>query len=191
MVCRRCSAVDFGIRPSLSVDVEISLSSDLFSQMRCVLLTQRMHAAQRRYRGDTSAPGFLSHRDVLEFATTAGAADVGPGDQIGSLTPGKQAGIVVIRAEDINNLPLNNAVGTVVQGTDTRNVDTVFVAGRVRKWCGELVGVDIGRIRRLAYESRDYLASRAGFTIDPVTPPTRREIQDPYLREYFASRERR
>jgi 5-methylthioadenosine/S-adenosylhomocysteine deaminase len=183
-------AIDFGIRPSLSVDVEISLSSDLFSQMRCVLLTQRMLAAQRRYRGDAAAPRFISHRDVLEYATVAGAADVGLGDQIGSLTPGKQADIVVIRAEDINNLPLNNAVGTVVQGTDTRNVDTVFVGGQVRKWCGELVGVDINRVRRLAYESRDYLGGRAGFTVDPVTPPTRREIQDPYLRDYFASRER-
>jgi cytosine/adenosine deaminase-related metal-dependent hydrolase len=183
-------ALDFGIRPSLSVDVEITLSTDLFSQMRCVLLTQRMHAAQRRYHGDSAAPAFISHRDVLGFATAVGATDVGLGDQIGSLTPGKQADIVVIRAEDFNNLPLNNAIGTVVQGTDTRNVDTVFIAGRVRKWCGELVGVDIGRVRRLAYESRDYLAALAGFTVDPVNAPSRREIQDPYLRDYFASRER-
>ena len=158
--------------------------------MRCVLLTQRMHATQRRYRGDASAPSFISHRDVLEFATVAGAAGVGLGDQIGTLTPGKQADIVAIRAEDINNLPLNNAIGTVVQGADARNVDTVLVGGQVRKWCGQLVGVDINRVRRLAYESRDYLAARAGFTVDPVVPPSRREIQDPYLREYFASRER-
>lgn len=54
----------------------------------------------------------------------------------------------------------------------------------------ELVGVDIGRVRRLAYELRDYLAARAGFSVDPVTAPARREIQDPYLRGYFASRER-
>lgn len=99
-----------------------------------------MHATQRRYRGDTSAPRFISHRDVLEFATVAGAADVGLGGQIGSLTPGKQAYIVAIRAEDINNLPLNNAVGTVVRGTDTRNVDTVFVGGQVRKWCASWSG---------------------------------------------------
>jgi cytosine/adenosine deaminase-related metal-dependent hydrolase len=183
-------ALDFGVRPSLSVDVEISLSSDLFAQMRCVLLTQRMHATQRRYRGDASAPGFISHRDVLEFATVQGAADVGLGDQIGTLTPGKQADIVAIRAEDVNNLPLNNAIGTVVQGADTKNVDTVLIGGQIRKWCGELVGVDLRRVRALAYESRDYLAARAGFTVNPVVAPSRREIQDPYLREYFASRER-
>jgi cytosine/adenosine deaminase-related metal-dependent hydrolase len=183
-------ALDSGVRPSLSVDVEISLSSDMFAQMRCVLLTQRMQATQRRYRGDVSAPAFISHRDVLEFATVQGAADVGLGDQIGTLTPGKQADVVAIRAEDINNLPLNNAIGTVVQGADTGNVDTVFIGGRIRKWCGELVGVDVSRVRALAYESRDYLAARAGFTVNPVAPPGRREIQDPYLREYFASRER-
>jgi cytosine/adenosine deaminase-related metal-dependent hydrolase len=183
-------ALDSGVRPSLSVDVEISLSSDLFAQMRCVLLTQRMHATQRRYRGEESAPAFISHRDVLEFATIQGAADVGLGDQIGTLTPGKQADVVAIRAEDVNNLPLNNAIGTVVQGADTKNVDTVFIGGRIRKWRGELVGVDMNRLRALAYESRDYLAARAGFTVNPVVAPARREIQDPYLREYFASRER-
>jgi cytosine/adenosine deaminase-related metal-dependent hydrolase len=181
-------ALDSGIRPSLSVDVEISLSSDMFTQMRCVLLTQRMQATKRRYRGDAAAPPFITNRDVLDFATAQGAADVGLGGVIGSLTPGQQADIVAIRAEDINNLPLNNAIGTIVQGTDTKNVDTVLVAGRPRKWAGELVGVDLSRLRRLATESRDYLAARAGFTVNPVEPPGRREIQDPYLREYFASR---
>ena len=127
---------------------------------------------------------------MLEFATVQGAADVGLGDQIGTLTPGKQADLVAIRAEDINNLPLNNAIGTVVQGAGSGNVDTVFIGGRIRKWCGELLGVDVSRVRALAYESRDYLAARAGFTVDPVAAPRRRQIQDPYLREYFASRER-
>jgi cytosine/adenosine deaminase-related metal-dependent hydrolase len=182
-------ALDSGVRPSLSVDVEISLSSDMFTQMRCVLATQRMHATQRRYRGDTSAPAFITNRDVLDFATAQGAADVGLGDQIGTLTPGKQADIVAIRAEEINNLPLNNAIGTIVQGTDTRNVDTVFIGGKLRKWRGELIGADINRVRRLAYESRDYLTARAGFAVNPVEPAPRREIQDAYLREYFASRE--
>jgi 5-methylthioadenosine/S-adenosylhomocysteine deaminase len=182
-------ALDCGVRPSLSVDVEISLSSDMFTQMRCILATQRMHATQRRYRGDSGAPAFITNRDALDFATAQGAADVGLGDQIGTLTPGKQADIVAIRAEEINNLPLNNAIGTIVQGTDTRNVDTVFIGGKLRKWRGELIGADISRVRRLAYESRDYLAARTGFAVNPVEPAPRREIQDAYLREYFASRE--
>ncbi|HVQ91179.1 MAG TPA: amidohydrolase family protein [Mycobacteriales bacterium] len=181
-------ALDFGIRPSLSVDVEISLSNDMFTQMRCVLLTQRMQATQRRYRHDPTAPEFICTADVLEFATARGADAVGLGAVTGTLTPGKQADIVAIRAEDVNNLPLNNAVATIVQGADTRNIDTVIVGGSIRKWAGELVGLDLVRLRTLAYESRDYLAARAGFAITPTQPVPRLQIQDPYLRDYFASR---
>jgi 5-methylthioadenosine/S-adenosylhomocysteine deaminase len=182
------TALDFGIRPGLSIDVEISLSSDMFTQMRTVLLTQRMQSTGRRYRGEP-APPMIGHRDVLEFATLRGAAGAGLSDSIGSLSPGKQADVVVIRAEDINNLPFNNAIGTIVQGTDARNVDTVFIGGRVRKWSGQLVGQDIARVRALAYESRDYLAKKAGFVVDPVRPLPPQQIQDPYLRDYFASRQ--
>jgi cytosine/adenosine deaminase-related metal-dependent hydrolase len=183
-------ALDFGIRPSLSVDVEISLSNDMFTQMRCVLLTQRMQATQRRYRHDRTAPAFITNHDVLEFATARGAAAVGLAAVTGTLTPGKQADIVAIRAEDVNNLPLNNAVNTIVQGCDTRNIDTVLVGGTVRKWRGELVGQDLARLRELAYRSRDYLAAKAGFAVDPVRPAPTLRIQDPYLRDYFATRER-
>ena len=73
-----------------------------------------------------------------------------------------------------------------MQGTDTRNVDTVFVGGQVRKWRGELVGVDIGGFPA-GLRVAGYVAARAGFSVDPVTAP-RREIQ--VLRGYFASRER-
>ncbi len=97
---------------------------------------------------------------------------------------------MAIRAEDTNNLPLNNAVGTVVQGTDTRNVDTVFVGGQGTQMVRRAGRGGHRAGSRLAYESQDYLAARAGFSVDPVTAPARREIQDPYLRGYFASHER-
>jgi 5-methylthioadenosine/S-adenosylhomocysteine deaminase len=165
-------ALDHGIRPSLSVDVEVALSTDMFSQMRAILTTQRMNAAALRYRGDGPAPAMISTRDVLEYATVQGAADNGLGDIVGTVTPGKAADLVAIRAHDVNNLPFNNAVGTVVLGADARNVDTVFVAGEVRKWRGELVGHDLARVRRLARESRDHVAAQAGFPIDVLAAGT-------------------
>jgi cytosine/adenosine deaminase-related metal-dependent hydrolase len=182
-------ALDRGIRPALSVDVEIALSSDMFTQMRCVLLTQRMQSTQRRYRGDMDAPPFISNRDVLDFATVQGASAVGLASSVGSIAPGKQADLVVVRAEDANNLPLNNAIGTLVQGTDTRNIDSVLVAGRIAKWQGELVGQDLKKLRQQARESRDYLAARAGFSVDVTRQPAVVEIQDPFLKDYFATRQ--
>ena len=161
--------LDFGIRPSLSVDVEMSLASDMFSQMRCVLTTQRSDAAVRRYAGDAEFP-LIETRDVLEFATVQGARAIGLEGQIGSLTPGKQADLIMIQAQDINNLPLNNAIGTIVLGTDAKNINAVFVAGVARKWNGRLVGQDVNKVRRLAQETRDHIASKVGLNVDPVAP---------------------
>src|SRR5439155_15270721 len=103
-----------------------------------------------------------------EFATVRGAHDLGLSAKVGTLTPGKEADIVAISAEDINNMPLNNAVGTIVQGADSRNVDLVLIGGQVRKWRGKVVGQDLDRIRQLAYDSRDYLAAKSGWNFDSL-----------------------
>jgi cytosine/adenosine deaminase-related metal-dependent hydrolase len=46
------------------------------------------------------------------------------------------------------------------------HVDTVFIAGRVRKWHGSLVGVDMARVLRLAQESREAVFRRANYTVN-------------------------
>jgi cytosine/adenosine deaminase-related metal-dependent hydrolase len=182
-------ALDFGIRPSLSVDVEISLATDMFSQMRCVLATQRMQSAALRYRGETS-PAWVTNRDVLEFATIQGARHIGLGQRVGSLTPGKDADVVAIRAEDVNNLPLNNAIGTVVQGADTKNVDIVMIAGELKKWRGALLGVDLDRVRSVAEESRDYLAAKSGWELDVFGLQRRPETQYDEVHGYLEQRQK-
>jgi hypothetical protein len=47
---------------------------------------------------------------------------------------------------------------------DTSNVDTVFIAGKLMKSQGSLVGVDMNRITRLLNQSRDYLVSKTGLS---------------------------
>lgn len=152
-----------GIRPGLSVDVEISLPGDLFSQMRCVLATQRMLATQARYHGEAEITELVTTRDVLTYATSAGARATGLSDQTGTITPGKYADLVLVTAEDVNNLPLNDPIGTIVLGTDARNVAAVFVGGKVRKWDGRLVGQDLVALRGMAQASRDHIIQGAGF----------------------------
>lgn len=162
-------ALDHGVRPSLSGDVEVCLAGDMFTQMRTTLTTQRMLAKARKYRGGENMPRLINHRDVLEFTTRNAAEAVGLGDQIGTLTPGKYADIIAIRAEDINNMPVNNAVGTVVLATESKNIDMVFVGGSLRKWQGRLIGQDIDALRTMVRDSRDYIASRVGFEIRPTS----------------------
>jgi cytosine/adenosine deaminase-related metal-dependent hydrolase len=152
-------ALAVGIRPGLSIDVEVALASDMFTQMRALHAIQRMRATNIAYEGGQPSER-ISTRDVLDFATLQGAKANALGDVTGSLTPGKQADVLIIRAEDINNMPLNDAIGTLVLGADARNVDTVLVAGTARKWAGALVGEDIDALREDVIRSRDDINRR-------------------------------
>jgi 5-methylthioadenosine/S-adenosylhomocysteine deaminase len=154
-------AIDTGIRPSLSVDVETSVSNDFFQQMRTIFSLQKNEIWARRLAGDKNPPKFLTVREVLEFATIEGARANGLERKIGTLTPGKDADIILLRTDRLNVMPMNNAVGAVVTSMGPQNVDTVLIAGKVMKRNGQLVGVDFARLGRLGEEARDRLYSNA------------------------------
>jgi hypothetical protein len=56
---------------------------------------------------------------------------------------------------------VNNPYGALVYSAHPGVVDTVLVRGRPLKRGGRLVGIDMDRVRRLAYESRDHLFQQA------------------------------
>ena len=156
------AALDHGIRPSLSVDVECNMTADMFSIMRAAYTLQRALVNQRALSGEEKLPPLLTCRDVIEFATVSGATVAHLDSKIGTLTPGKEADVIMLATERINTFPLNNAPGTVVTLMDTSNVENVFVAGKVVKWQGKLVGVDLHRLRVQIENSRDGLLARSG-----------------------------
>jgi 5-methylthioadenosine/S-adenosylhomocysteine deaminase len=111
-------------------------------------------------------PALLTTRDVLRYATVNGAKHLRLDKKVGTLTPGKEADIIILDAEAINVAPLNNVPGAVVSLMERSNVETVLVAGKVRKWKGRMVDVNLNRLRRELEDSRDYLFSAAGITKD-------------------------
>ncbi|MEV0910617.1 amidohydrolase family protein [Streptomyces hokutonensis] len=149
-------ALAVGIRPGLSIDVEVALASDLFTQMRALLAIQRMRAVNAAY-GTGGELSRITTRDVLDFATLQGARTNGLGDVTGSLTVGKKADLLVVRADDLNNMPLNDPIGTLVLGSDARNVTAVFVDGQPRKWDGQVLDVDLTALRTEVDASRDHV----------------------------------
>jgi len=156
-------SLDHGIRPSLSTDVETQMPADFFTQMRSVFTLQRMQAIARQRAGEQNPPKLLTVREVVNFATIEGAKANGLERKTGTLTPGKEADIIMLRTDQINVMPVNNALGAVVLAMDSSNVDTVLVGGKILKRDGKLVGVDIERIRRQVHQSRDYLVEKAGW----------------------------
>lgn len=160
--------LDRGLHPSLSVDVETNVPNDMFTQMRSVISLQRSLIFERKLAGKRGLPAFLNSRDVLEFATVEGARANGLLDKTGTLTPGKEADVIMLRADRPNIHPINDPIGAVVWGMDTSNVDSVFVAGKALKRNGELLGVDVNRVREMAYASRDYVVSKSGFKLPEI-----------------------
>ena len=148
-------AIDNGIRPSLSVDVETSVPNDFFHQMRTAITLQKNEVWAKRLAGDKNPPKFLTAREVLEFATVEGAKANGLERKVGTLTPGKEADIILLRTDRLNVMPMNNAVGAVVTSMGPQNVDTVLIAGKVMKRNGQLVGVDMARITKLGKEAQE------------------------------------
>ena len=161
------------MEPSLSVDVECTMTADFFTQMRgCMTLQRALVNQMILEQGNflppnqwptpaSGTPPLLTTRDVLRFATMNGAKALRLDGKVGSLTPGKEADIIILDATRINVAPLNQVPGAVVSLMDRTNVETVIVAGKVRKWKGQLLGVDLPRLRQQIEASRDYLFGAA------------------------------
>src|SRR5262245_12768936 len=153
--------LDRGLRPSLSVDVETNVPADMFNQMRSVLGLQRAIASAQG-----KSP--VSTREVLEYATVEGGRAKGLDAKVGTLTPGKQADVILLRTDRMNVTPLNDPATAVVAGMDTGNVDTVLIGGRVMKRGGRLLHVDWPAVKRKAAESRDHVIARSGFKLPGI-----------------------
>ncbi len=178
-----------GMEPSLSVDVECTLTADFFTQMRSCMNLQRVVLNQMildqglppnevdwGLPPDAAAipwptppagtPAPLTTRDVLRFGTMNGAKALRLDGKTGSLTPGKEADIIILDATRINVAPLNQVPGAVVSLMDRTNVETVIVAGKVRKWKGQVLDVDLPHLRQQLEASRDYVFAQAGIPQD-------------------------
>ena len=173
-------AIDAGLVLSLSCDVVSSNSGDMFTQMRIGLQDARAlvnDTYHRRRTDPTSLP--FSTRDALTWATVNGAKALGMDERIGSLTPGKQADVIVVGPGGgrLNMLGLANPVGAVVQQANASNVQTVLVAGEPVKRDGRLLGVEIARLARMLDESREGVLART-LADGPILPETKPSFDD-------------
>lgn len=162
-------ARDAGVRSSLGIDIVSNYAGDMFSQMRLCLQASR--ALENQCYGERDrAPRHIriAARDVLELATRGGAAAAGLLDRVGTLEPGKDADIVLLRTDAIHMTPAIDAVGAVVLNANAGDVDTVLVGGRFVKRAGKLIGVDWPALRERVLESSHRIVE--GFASVPLGP---------------------
>lgn len=147
------ACLDHGIAPAISTDIVCVGSGDLFSQMRLGLQTQRcLDNHQHHIRGEVVSELSLSVGDALRWATHGSAAALGMEASIGSLTPGKQADVIMLKHQRAM-VPSSFPRASSVLQSHAADVDTVIINGQIRKRHGELVGQDMAAIRQRAAQT--------------------------------------
>ncbi|MFC6940614.1 amidohydrolase family protein [Salinirubellus sp. GCM10025818] len=158
--------VEAGGRPAWGVDVCSNISGDMGSQMRIGLQVHRMLENQKLLeQGEEVTEVGLTARDTLEMATIEGAKALGLEDEIGTLTPGKRADVILLDASDFLTAPSHSPIQTAVFEANPHHIDTVIVDGEVVKRDGELLNPKVGEEFDRFVESGRRLVEEAGLDL--------------------------
>jgi 5-methylthioadenosine/S-adenosylhomocysteine deaminase len=150
---------------SIGTDVEPAARGDMFTAMRVTLQHERNRAITEMVRKTGQRPEKMpvTCRDALEWTTVNGARMAGLDHRTGSLTPGKAADIVLLRADDITMFPVRDPIASIVMQAGVANVDTVLVAGKVMKRGGKLLHPGLPELKAALRRSGDRILADFGY----------------------------
>ncbi len=144
-----------GVPIGLSVDTPaLSGNADMFAIMKVIQNVENARALDETR---------LTARRVLELATIEGARSMGVADQVGSLTPGKRADLILVDTRDINLGVVAEPTHALVEAAQPANVDYVMVDGRFLKLEGRLAAADTDAIVSNARTAASAARERAGW----------------------------
>jgi 5-methylthioadenosine/S-adenosylhomocysteine deaminase len=176
----------YGIPTSISMDTSVWWSADFFSAMRATLSADRSRDHLEAHAvNETIVANRLRAEDVVRMATMGGAKALGMEDLIGSITPGKKADLLLIKNDDSPAMtPILHPYAHVVYQAGTADVHTVVVNGRVVKYAGKRIGLELAPIADKVAASVEYVRSKLGEQawdegMHPELPPAE-QIENPY-----------
>ncbi len=150
---------------NIGTDVVTGVSTDMFTQMRFLIQTQRALTNDTFHKREAMPDKLvMTARQALELATIKSAQCFGLEGRIGTLTPGKEADIVLLRKTDINMRAAADPISAIVLHAGVANVDTVIVGGDIVKQNGKLTHRDLPQ--RLAELERSSKRLYEGFATD-------------------------
>ena len=165
--------IDAGINVSIGTDgAACNNSLDGFEELRMAALVHRPRCG----------PGVISAARALHMGTVGGARALGLRDQVGVLTVGRLADIVVVATPESAN-PADPAEHTraathLVFGSSDRRVNSVVVNGRLVVNDGELVHGSRRGIAADAFAARTQLTEAHGDPEAPSVPQSKGNNQD-------------
>lgn len=153
-----------GIPASLSMDTSVWWSADFFSAMRSTLSADRSRDhLEAHAKNETIVANRLTAGDVLRMATMGGAKSIGREHDLGSITPGKKADLLLIKNDESPAMtPIVYPEAHVVYQAGTADIHTVMVNGKVVKYEGKRIGLPLKPIADKVAASVEYVRSQLG-----------------------------
>lgn len=164
-------ARQYGITQSYGADIISNNSADMFTPLRMALQVARAELNAPK-DGDLYDGVAIKCTEALRWGTIDAARALGLDHRIGSLTPGKDADIIMLNGRSISLVGWDrtNPAATIIQQASAMDVDTVMIRGRILKQNGRMLA-DVARACDLLERSAQHIAHKVnaagGFYVDP------------------------
>ena len=164
-----------GATLGISIDSACATANyDFFTVIKAALWQHRSRADVDRMR--------LTPKRLIELATINGARVLGMDSEVGSLTPGKAADVIVVRKGDINMVPVIDPYFALVYSGMPQNISMTMVGGKVLVENGRHTTLDMDEVARAAdaagrvmhEKSEAIIAKEEGPQAHPLDKPAAR-----------------
>jgi cytosine/adenosine deaminase-related metal-dependent hydrolase len=111
---------------------------------------------------------WMTPREAVEVAAIGGATGLGMADEIGSLSIGKQADLVLYDLKNLSLLPRTDPIGLLVLGRPTQAVDSVWVRGNRIVANGNVTTINVDDLRQNLFDRSQWITNRQSTKIAEV-----------------------
>ena len=103
---------------------------------------------------------WITPRQSVEMASLGGARGLNVVDELGSLTVGKKADLVLYDLTNLSLLPRTDPIGLLILGRPTNTVDSVWINGKRVVANGKVTTIDVDGLRQELFALSEWSTNR-------------------------------
>jgi 5-methylthioadenosine/S-adenosylhomocysteine deaminase len=113
----------------------------------------------------------------VEMASLGGAKGLNMGGELGSLTVGKKADLVLYDLTNLSLLPRTDPIGLLILGRPTNAVDSVWINGKRVVVDGKVITIDVDNLRQQLFEHSAWNTNRQSKNAGKIEAHYRRVME--------------
>ncbi len=111
---------------------------------------------------------WITPRQSVEIASLGGATGLNVADELGSLSVGKKADMVLYDLTNLSLLPRTDPIGLLVLGRPTNAVDSVWVNGKQVVADGKVTTIDVDALRQELFKHSEWITNRQSHSVSQI-----------------------